>query len=72
MALQIIGTGLGRTGTYSLKAALEQLGFGPIEALNPRQKALARLFTSYWLDATTCLPKCKVGLSGEARVAAAL
>ena len=27
MALQIIGTGFGRTGTLSLKAALEQLGF---------------------------------------------
>jgi len=27
MALKIIGTGLGRTGTYSLKLALEQLGF---------------------------------------------
>jgi len=29
MALQVIGAGLGRTGTYSLKLALEQLGFGP-------------------------------------------
>jgi len=29
MALKVIGTGLGRTGTLSLKAALEQLGFGP-------------------------------------------
>jgi len=29
MALQIIGAGMGRTGTLSLKAALEQLGFGP-------------------------------------------
>lgn len=28
MALKVIGTGLGRTGTYSLKVALEQLGFG--------------------------------------------
>ncbi|WP_146589725.1 sulfotransferase family protein [Puniceibacterium confluentis] len=28
MALEIIGAGFGRTGTYSLKAALEQLGFG--------------------------------------------
>jgi hypothetical protein len=27
MALKIIGSGLGRTGTYSLKLALEQLGF---------------------------------------------
>jgi hypothetical protein len=29
MTLKIIGSGLGRTGTLSLKAALEQLGFGP-------------------------------------------
>jgi len=29
MALKIIGTGFGRTGTLSLKVALEQLGFGP-------------------------------------------
>lgn len=29
MGLQVIGAGFGRTGTLSLKAALEQLGFGP-------------------------------------------
>lgn len=29
MALQVIGAGLGRTGTLSLKYALEMLGFGP-------------------------------------------
>ena len=29
MALQVIGAGFGRTGTSSLKAALEALGFGP-------------------------------------------
>ena len=29
MALQIIGSGFGRTGTLSLKTALETLGFGP-------------------------------------------
>lgn len=29
MALQVIGAGLGRTGTLSLKEALEALGFGP-------------------------------------------
>ena len=28
MALRIIGAGFGRTGTKSLKLALEQLGFG--------------------------------------------
>lgn len=29
MALSVIGSGFGRTGTMSLKTALEQLGFGP-------------------------------------------
>jgi hypothetical protein len=29
MALKVVGTGLGRTGTLSLKLALEQLGMGP-------------------------------------------
>jgi sulfotransferase family protein len=29
MSLQIIGAGFGRTGTNSLKLALEHLGFGP-------------------------------------------
>ena len=29
MALEIIGAGFGRSGTYSLKAALERLGYGP-------------------------------------------
>lgn len=29
MALQVIGAGLGRTGTMALKNALEELGFGP-------------------------------------------
>jgi hypothetical protein len=29
MALRLIGAGFGRTGTLSLKVALEQLGFGP-------------------------------------------
>lgn len=29
MALSVIGAGFGRTGTLSLKAALEKLGFGP-------------------------------------------
>jgi Sulfotransferase domain len=29
MALQVVGAGFGRTGTLSLKSALEMLGFGP-------------------------------------------
>lgn len=45
MALEIIGAGFGRTGTYSLKAALERLGFGPCHHMsevidNPEQIGL--------------------------------
>jgi hypothetical protein len=29
MALELIGAGLGRAGTLSLKAALERIGYGP-------------------------------------------
>ena len=29
MSATVFGVGLGRTGTYSLKLALEKLGFGP-------------------------------------------
>jgi hypothetical protein len=44
MALKIIGSGFGRTGTMSTKLALEQLGFGPchhmVEVMeNPAQPA---------------------------------
>jgi hypothetical protein len=42
MALQVIGAGLGRTGTLTLKTALERLGFGPCHHMievfaNPKQ-----------------------------------
>lgn len=45
MALKVIGSGFGRTGTMSTKMALEQLGFGPchhmVEVMgNPAQPAL--------------------------------
>ncbi len=50
MPLQIIGAGFGRTGTMSLKLALEQLGFGPcyhmIEVIQAPERAAA------WLDAS--------------------
>lgn len=49
MALQIIGAGLGRTGTLTLKTALEQLGFAPCHHMvevfaNPAQ-------VPFWLRA---------------------
>jgi hypothetical protein len=47
MALAVIGAGLGRTGTASLKSALEALGLGPCHHMsevisNPEQKAIWR------------------------------
>jgi hypothetical protein len=49
MALQVIGAGLGRTGTFTLKMALEQLGFSPCHHMvevfgNPEQR-------EFWLRA---------------------
>jgi hypothetical protein len=50
MALALIGAGLGRTGTLSLKAALEKLGYGPcyhmIEVLKEPDRA------RHWLEKT--------------------
>ena len=50
MALQLIGAGLGRTGTLSLKAALERLGYGPcyhmIEVLTAPERG------RHWLERT--------------------
>lgn len=39
MTLAVIGAGLGRTGTLSLKLALEQLGFGPCHHMEDVLKA---------------------------------
>lgn len=44
MALKVIGAGLGRTGTYALKHALEQIGYGPCYhmaevIMNPQRRA---------------------------------
>ena len=57
MALEVIGPGFGRTGTNSLRRALEQLGFGPCHhmyeidghpELLPNWEALARGETVNW------------------------
>lgn len=47
MALSVIGAGFGRTGTHTLKLALDRLGFGPCHHMedvmaNPEQKAVFR------------------------------
>ena len=51
MSLQIIGPGFGRTGTRSLKAALEALGFQPCHRMqtlfaDPAQRAVWRTLAS--------------------------
>ncbi len=46
MTLRVIGAGVGRTGTFSMKLALEELGFGPchhmeeVDERSPREIAL--------------------------------
>ncbi len=47
--LKIIGAGFGRTGTLSLKAALEELGFGPCYHMVEVLKKPSSL--SYWVAA---------------------
>lgn len=49
MALEIIGAGFGRTGTHSLKSALETLGFGPCHHMYEIRKNPASL--KFWLSA---------------------
>jgi len=50
MALELIGAGLGRTGTLSVKAALERIGYGPcyhmMEVLVAPERA------RHWLEQT--------------------
>src|SRR5205085_6684689 len=49
MGLQVIGAGLGRTGTMSLKLALEHLGFGPCYHM-AEVLVQARRNLPLWLD----------------------
>ncbi len=64
MSLKIIGAGLGRTGTLSLKLGLEQLGFGPcyhmVEVmLHPEAAAL-------WINAADGNPNWEAIFKGYA------
>ena len=45
MALKVIGAGYGRTGTLSLKTALEALGFGPCYHMEDVMKRPSRTRT---------------------------
>ena len=50
MALKVIGAGLGRTGTLSLKLALEHIGFGPCYHMSEMFGAMRRAMP-LWLAA---------------------
>ncbi len=50
MALKLIGVGLGRTGTASLKVALEELGLG--RCYHMTEIMQHPHFNQYWMDAT--------------------
>ena len=49
MTLKVVGAGFGRTGTKSLKAALEQLGFGPCYHMIELHENLDHM--DYWQEA---------------------
>lgn len=54
MALKVIGAGLGRTGTLSLKFALERLGFGPCyHMINVLQSDEREKRVAHWNAVTT-------------------
>jgi hypothetical protein len=54
MALSVIGVGFGRTGTNSLKLALEQLGLGPCHHM--REVFQHPRLLRYWQDAAASRP----------------
>lgn len=55
MALQVIGAGLGRTGTLSLKLALEHIGFGPCYHMT-EVMGQARKRMPQWFDVISGAP----------------
>jgi len=55
MTLKVIGSGLGRTGTLSLKLALEHLGFGPCYHMT-EMMANVRRNLPLWIDAVRGRP----------------
>ena len=50
MAIKIIGVGVGRTGTYTLKLAINELGFGPCHHMEEVLKNM-NVQVSLWSDA---------------------
>ena len=55
MSLQVIGAGVGRTGTHSLKLALERLGFGPTYHMEEVVKDVSKHLPG-WQNATDGRP----------------
>ena len=71
MSLRVIGAGLGRTGTFSMKAALEQLGFGPCyHMLEVLQNPALRL--PHWQAATRGEPNWPELFAYDAHVSAVI
>lgn len=54
MTLKVVGAGFGRTGTLSMKAALEQLGFGP--CYHMAEVITHPHFAEHWMTAANGQP----------------
>jgi len=63
MALEVIGAGLGRTATFSLKFALEHLGFGPCYHMS-EVFAGARRNVPLWLEVVNGKPDWNAVFAG--------
>ena len=58
--LQVLGVGFGRTGTYTLKRALEMLGYGP--CYHMAEEMAQASHDDPWLEALGGAPEAALGL----------
>ncbi len=63
MVLEVIGLGVGRTGTYSLKLAIEKLGFGPCHHMDAVIADKPR-HVPYWAEAVAGRPNWEATYEG--------
>jgi hypothetical protein len=63
MTLEVIGLGVGRTGTYSLKLALQALGVGPCHHMDAVIADKPR-HVPYWAEAVAGRPNWKAAYDG--------
>lgn len=63
MTLKVIGAGLGRTGTLSLKLALEHIGFGPCYHMS-EMLSQVRSHLPLWLEAAEGKVECATIFAG--------